>query len=114
MRGNADIQSFRGIDLRSARVCAAVGFGAARPHSLCGNPLHFLREFVSHIRAIIKPMRLVPVLFIVTILISGLLGAAVAGFYSEPMNRFLRNYSRSRHAKPASAMDSESVVPSET
>jgi peptidoglycan/LPS O-acetylase OafA/YrhL len=61
-----------------------------------------------------KPMRLVPVMFIVTILISGLLGAAVAGFYSEPMNRFLRNYSRSRHAKPASAMDSESVVPSET
>ncbi len=37
-----------------------------------------------------KPMRLVPVLFIVTILISGLLGAAVAGFYSEPMNRWLR------------------------
>jgi peptidoglycan/LPS O-acetylase OafA/YrhL len=61
-----------------------------------------------------KPMHLVPVLFIVTILISGVLGAAVAGFYSEPMNRFLRNYSRSRHAKPASAMDSESVVPGET
>jgi peptidoglycan/LPS O-acetylase OafA/YrhL len=61
-----------------------------------------------------KPMRLVPVLFIVTILISGVLGAAVAGFYSEPMNRFLRNYSRSRHTKPASAMDSESVVPGET
>jgi hypothetical protein len=37
-----------------------------------------------------EPMRLVPVLFIVTILISGVLGAAVDGFYSEPMNRFLR------------------------
>ena len=61
-----------------------------------------------------KPMRLVPVLFIATILISGVLGAAVAGFYSEPMNRFLRNYSGSRHGKPASAMDSESIVPSET
>jgi peptidoglycan/LPS O-acetylase OafA/YrhL len=61
-----------------------------------------------------KPMRLVSVLFIVTILISGVLGAAVAGFYSEPMNRFLRNYSKSRHAKPAPAMDSESVVPGET
>jgi peptidoglycan/LPS O-acetylase OafA/YrhL len=37
-----------------------------------------------------KPMRLVPLLFVATILISGLLGAAIAGFYSEPMNRFLR------------------------
>jgi len=35
-------------------------------------------------------MRLVPLLFVATILISGLLGAAIAGFYSEPMNRFLR------------------------
>jgi len=37
-----------------------------------------------------KPMHLVPVLFVATILVSGLLGAAVAGLYSEPMNRFLR------------------------
>jgi peptidoglycan/LPS O-acetylase OafA/YrhL len=37
-----------------------------------------------------KPMRLVPVLFLGTILISGLLGAAISGLYSEPMNRFLR------------------------
>jgi len=61
-----------------------------------------------------RPMRLVPVLFILTILTAGVLGAVIASFYSEPMNRFLRNYSRSRHAKPASAMDAESVVPSET
>ena len=37
-----------------------------------------------------KPMRLVPLLFVATILVSGLLGAAAAGLYSEPMNRFLR------------------------
>jgi peptidoglycan/LPS O-acetylase OafA/YrhL len=37
-----------------------------------------------------KPMSLVPVLFVSTILIAGLLGAAVSGLYSEPMNRFLR------------------------
>jgi peptidoglycan/LPS O-acetylase OafA/YrhL len=37
-----------------------------------------------------KPMRLVPVLFVATILVSGLLGAAVSGLYSEPANRFLR------------------------
>jgi peptidoglycan/LPS O-acetylase OafA/YrhL len=38
-----------------------------------------------------KPMSLVPVYFVGTILISGLLGAAVANLYSEPMNRFLRS-----------------------
>jgi peptidoglycan/LPS O-acetylase OafA/YrhL len=39
-----------------------------------------------------KPMRLVPALFVSTILISGLLGAAVSGLYSEPANRFLRSH----------------------
>jgi|SRR5579862_2593802 len=38
-----------------------------------------------------KQMRLVPVLFIATILIAGLLGGAVATLYSEPMNRLLRS-----------------------
>jgi peptidoglycan/LPS O-acetylase OafA/YrhL len=37
-----------------------------------------------------KPMKAVPVFFTAAILISGLLGTAVARFYSEPMNRFLR------------------------
>jgi hypothetical protein len=37
-----------------------------------------------------KRMSLVPGLFVSTILVSGLLGAAVAGLYSEPMNRVLR------------------------
>jgi peptidoglycan/LPS O-acetylase OafA/YrhL len=43
-----------------------------------------------------KPMRLVPVLFVLAILISGLLGAAVSGLYSEPLNRFLRHGCASR------------------
>jgi peptidoglycan/LPS O-acetylase OafA/YrhL len=38
-----------------------------------------------------KPMRGVPVLFVLTILVSALLGACVANLYSEPANRFLRN-----------------------
>jgi hypothetical protein len=38
-----------------------------------------------------KPMRVVPVFFALTILISGLLGALIAHLYSEPMNRYLRN-----------------------
>ena len=36
-------------------------------------------------------MRLVPELFVATILVSALLGAGVARFYSEPMNRMLRS-----------------------
>lgn len=41
-----------------------------------------------------KPMRGVPFLFVSAILVSGLLGAAVANFYSEPANRYLRGKSR--------------------
>jgi peptidoglycan/LPS O-acetylase OafA/YrhL len=40
-----------------------------------------------------KPMRLVPVLFVVVVLVAGLLGGIVAHFYSEPMNRLLRKRS---------------------
>ena len=35
-------------------------------------------------------MSLVPVLFVVTILAAGLLGAVVSSVYSEPLNRLLR------------------------
>jgi peptidoglycan/LPS O-acetylase OafA/YrhL len=38
-----------------------------------------------------KPMGAVPVLFIAVILIAGVLGEVVARFYSDPMNRLLRN-----------------------
>jgi peptidoglycan/LPS O-acetylase OafA/YrhL len=61
-----------------------------------------------------KPMRLVPALFIVTILISGVLGGAVAGFYSEPMNRLLRKYSGNGPGRLASVVDSKSILPNET
>ena len=40
-----------------------------------------------------KPMGGVPVLFVSTILLAGLLGAGVANMYSEPANRFLRSKS---------------------
>jgi peptidoglycan/LPS O-acetylase OafA/YrhL len=53
-------------------------------------------------------MRLVPVLFIATILTAGGLGALVASFYSDPMNRFLR--AAGRNAKGAPALTSESVI----
>lgn len=45
-----------------------------------------------------KPIALVPVFFALTILISGLLGAVIAHLYSEPMNRYLRNRSRTGRA----------------
>jgi peptidoglycan/LPS O-acetylase OafA/YrhL len=38
------------------------------------------------------PLRAVPALFIGVIMAAGVLGALVARFYSEPMNRLLRNY----------------------
>lgn len=59
-----------------------------------------------------KPMRLVPVLFTVTILIAGVLGAAVAHFYSEPMNRYLRQKSRNEQTQPAPVVDTPAIVPS--
>ena len=41
-----------------------------------------------------KPLRGVPFLFVSAIVVSGLLGAALANFYSEPANRYLRGKSR--------------------
>ncbi len=37
-----------------------------------------------------KQLKVVPLLFLATILVSGLLGGAVARLYSEPMNSLLR------------------------
>ena len=37
-----------------------------------------------------KPMPWVPVLFVATILLAGLLGELVGRFYSEPLNQWLR------------------------
>jgi peptidoglycan/LPS O-acetylase OafA/YrhL len=58
-----------------------------------------------------KPMRFVPELFIATILIAGVLGASVAHFYSEPMNRYLRNRP-TKAQQPTSVMDAESILSS--
>jgi len=38
-----------------------------------------------------RPLRLVPLLFVVAIVLSGVLGELVARFYSEPANRWLRS-----------------------
>jgi peptidoglycan/LPS O-acetylase OafA/YrhL len=44
-------------------------------------------------------MPLVPVLFVTTIVVASLLGAAVSGLYSEPMNRFLRRAAESHQRR---------------
>jgi peptidoglycan/LPS O-acetylase OafA/YrhL len=51
-------------------------------------------------------MRLVPALFIITILVAGALGAFVAHSYSEPMNRLLRSRFGNDQTMLASANDS--------
>jgi peptidoglycan/LPS O-acetylase OafA/YrhL len=59
-----------------------------------------------------KPMRGVPFLFVSAILVSGLLGAAVANFYSEPANRYLRSKSSGNVPAIALAAANEKAVTS--
>lgn len=61
-----------------------------------------------------RPMRLVPVLFVGTILVAGALGAFVAACYSEPMNRLLRHHRQNIEGKVAPAVGSKSVIPIES
>ncbi len=56
-----------------------------------------------------KPMKLVPVLFIATILFAALLGEGVARFYSEPMNRWLRKRRGDGAKNPDGLRFSESI-----
>lgn len=60
-----------------------------------------------------KPMRLVAAYFILTIVLSGLLGFAVARLYSDPMNRYLRSLSRIARRKPEPAVASVAVASGE-
>ena len=48
-----------------------------------------------------KPMRLVPVLFVATIVAAGALGAAVSAYFSEPLNRLIRKHPGTHQAKLA-------------
>lgn len=56
-----------------------------------------------------KRMRLVPVLFVATIVIAALLGELVARFYSEPVNRSLRQRWGEGASRLGSIMDAESA-----
>jgi peptidoglycan/LPS O-acetylase OafA/YrhL len=54
-----------------------------------------------------KPMKMVPLLFIATIVFSGLLGELVARSYSEPMNRWLRRRWGKRSAAVATVVQAD-------
>lgn len=58
-----------------------------------------------------KAMYLVPVLFVAVTVLSGFLGVAVARWYSEPMNRWLRSRSGYESKKLASILDSDASTP---
>jgi len=60
-----------------------------------------------------KPMRAVPVLFLSVILIAGLLGDAVARFFSDPINHHLRQRFGEGSNKLGSVLDTESSVQTE-
>ncbi len=53
-----------------------------------------------------KPLRGVPALFVIVVLIAGALGAAMARFYSEPMNRLLRKRFGDSAGRLGSVVDS--------
>lgn len=60
-----------------------------------------------------KPIRAVPVLFLSVILIAGLLGDAVARFFSDPINRRLRQRFGDGSNKLGSVLDAESSMQTE-
>jgi peptidoglycan/LPS O-acetylase OafA/YrhL len=58
-----------------------------------------------------KPMKMVPALFVLTVIVAFLLGELVASLYSEPMNRLLRR--RWGERKLGSLVEAENTAPSE-
>jgi peptidoglycan/LPS O-acetylase OafA/YrhL len=60
-----------------------------------------------------KPTRLVPALFVVSIIAASVLGDLVSRLYSEPMNRALRKKMGDVYDRLGSVVESEAAVPSE-
>ncbi|WP_433971650.1 acyltransferase family protein [Tunturiibacter lichenicola] len=57
-----------------------------------------------------KPMRAVPALFLVVVLLAGLLGAVMSRGYSEPMNRWLRRRWEEGPTRLGSVIDDDEVM----
>ena len=75
---------------RSPRIFAPLLLIGQRSYEIYLTHMFVVFALFDTFVALHKRMRLVPVLFIATILIAALLGELVARFYSEPMNRSLR------------------------
>jgi peptidoglycan/LPS O-acetylase OafA/YrhL len=59
-----------------------------------------------------SPLRLVPALFLITILVAGALGFLISRFYSEPLNRKLRNHFHDGPTTLGSALEPQPAITS--
>jgi peptidoglycan/LPS O-acetylase OafA/YrhL len=75
---------------RAARIFQPVLMYGRRSYEIYLTHMFVVFAFFDWFVRAGKPMRFVPVLFIVTIVVAGVLGELVARFYSEPANRWLR------------------------
>ena len=75
---------------RSPRAFAPVLLLGQRSYEVYLTHMFVVFAFFNWFVRLGKPMRLVPVLFVVSIVLASLLGDLVARLYSEPMNRLLR------------------------
>jgi peptidoglycan/LPS O-acetylase OafA/YrhL len=86
------ITSAAGADWRSPRVAAPLLTLGQYSYEIYLTHMFVVFALFNTFVALGSPLRLVPVLFVGVIAGAGVLGALVARWYSEPMNRRLRNY----------------------
>jgi peptidoglycan/LPS O-acetylase OafA/YrhL len=79
---------------KSPRILLPLAALGERSYEVYLTHMFVVFAFFDWFMAAGHPMSMVPWLFIVTVLVSALLGALVARFYSEPMNAWLRKSER--------------------
>lgn len=78
---------------KSPRILSPLCMLGRRSYEIYLTHMFVVYAFFNLFVSLGKPMSAVPVLFAAVILIAGMLGDAIARFYSDPLNRFLRNRS---------------------
>lgn len=81
---------------RSPRLLAPLRLAGQRSYEIYLTHMFVVFAFFDFFVSRGKPLTAVPLLFVITIVVAGLLGEGVARLYSDPMNRWLR--SRFGHA----------------